>query len=70
MAGKQFEVIRDIRHSNPKAPYEDTHYAVGDDYKHVVNDNQISPEGPDGGGPVLREKATKSTAADSVPEEK
>lgn len=63
MAGKQFEVIRDIRHSNPKSPYEDTQYTVGDDYKHVVNDNQISPEGPDGKGPVLREKASKSTTA-------
>lgn len=67
MAASQDEVtvIRDFRHSNQKAPYEDTHYRVGDLYTHPVQDIQISPEGPDGKGPVLavKKKAAPSTTA-------
>lgn len=63
MAGKQYVVVRDFRHSNPKAPYEDTHYVVGDDYKHDVHDVQIAEGGPDGRGPVVKEKSPSSSSA-------
>lgn len=61
VAGKQYEVVRDFRHSNPKSPYEDTHYVAGDDYKHDVHDVQLS--GPDSHGPVIKEKASSSSSA-------
>lgn len=64
MAGKQYEVIRDFRHSCPKS-YVDTHYSVGDTYTGDVNDNQIADEGPDGEGPVLREKAASSSSSNA-----
>lgn len=63
VAGKQYEVIREFRHSNPKSPYEDTHYTVGADYKHDVHDVQLAEGGPDGHGPVIKEKASSSSSS-------
>lgn len=65
MAGKQFEVVRDFRHSNPKSPYEDTHYTAGDVYKHDPHDVQLDDDGPDGHGPVIQEKASPSSGSSS-----
>lgn len=62
MAGKQFHAIREFRHSHPKT-FVDTDLAVGDPYTGPVEDNQISPEGPDGQGPVIAETATAEKAA-------
>jgi hypothetical protein len=48
---------------------KDTDYLIGNDYKHPVEDNQISPEGPDGRGPVLKKKATPITSTASASKE-
>lgn len=60
--------IRYFRHSDPKPPYADTHYQAGDSYSGRVEDNQLSDEGPDGNGPVLKKVPSKpapSKSADS-----
>lgn len=72
MAGKQtvssddeYEAIRVFRHSDLKT-FQDTHYQPGDDYTHPVEENQLSPDGPDGQGPVIAVKK-KAVTSSSIP---
>lgn len=60
MAGNSHEATRYFRHSDPKT-LKDTEYQAGDAYAgSSVEDNQTSPEGPDGQGPVLKPVAEKA----------
>lgn len=62
MAGKQWLVARYFRYSDPKTLIDSEHQ-VGELYTGKVEDIHISPDGPDGLGPLLIEKKFDPGAA-------
>lgn len=56
MAGKQYEVVRDFRRTDPKTG-DSTSYTVGAPYVGPV-DGLLDSEGPDGKGPLIVEKSS------------
>lgn len=66
MAGKQWLVARYFRHSDQKT-LTDSIGEVGELYSGPVEENMISPDGPDGLGPLLVEKKFDPGAATSAP---
>jgi hypothetical protein len=69
VAGKQYEAIRVWRRTDPRTG-ADTNYVPGDPYTAPVEPNMVSPEGPDGKGPVIAEKSTPAISGDSSSKEK
>lgn len=63
MAGatKQYEVLRTFRRTDPKT-YVDTFYEVGDTYSGPVEESFFDPDGPDGKGPLLADKAAEKAS--------
>lgn len=63
MAGatKQYEVLRPFRRTDPKT-YIDTSFEVGDTYSGPVEDFYLDPDGPDGNGPLLVDKAAEKAS--------
>jgi hypothetical protein len=60
VAGKQYESIRVWRRVDPKTG-EVTDFEVGDPYSGPIDSvYMLSPEGPDGRGPVIAEKSASS----------
>lgn len=69
MAGKQYEVARYFRRTDPQTGI-DTYHNVEDDYSGPVDDGYLDPQGPDGYGPLIVDKAEKAAAEKAVAEEK
>jgi hypothetical protein len=71
VAGKQYEVIRPFRRTDPRTGV-DTMFEVGDVYPGAVDAEPylLDPGGPDGKGPLIAETATPVTASDSSRKEK
>lgn len=66
MAGKEHEVVRQFRHTNPKTG-EDKVYTPGDAFSGEVSDYMTDPRGPDDKGPLLIEmSASKDDKAAAV----
>lgn len=62
MAGKQYEVIRAFRRTDPRTG-ADTAYKVGDAYPGPLDKEYLTDEaGPDGLGPLIAEKSTPAPA--------
>jgi len=65
VAGKQYEVVRAWRRTDPKTG-DDTNYAPGDVYDGPVDKPYLlDSQGPDGQGPLIAEKSTPPVAASS-----
>lgn len=65
MAGKQYEVVRFHRRTDPKT-LDDTIYEVGAHYSGPLDWYHLDPKGPDGQGPLIAEKSTPlPSSADS-----
>lgn len=70
MAGKQYEIARFHRRTDPKTG-DDTLYEVGEPYSGPLDKPYLlAPGGPDGKGPLIVEKPTTPTSSDSGVKEK
>lgn len=61
---KQYVAVREWRRVDPRLGTP-TDYQIGDPYTGPVDACQVSPEGPDGRGPVIAEKSTPAVSSDS-----
>ena len=65
MAGKQYEVVRAFRQTDPKTG-KDTHYEPGDPYSGSVDkpyEYLLDEQGPDGKGPLISEKSSSTDSS-------
>jgi len=60
---KSYEVVRAWRYVDPRTG-DPTHYQPGDPYTGPVDANPhlLDPQGPDGCGPLIADKAAEKTA--------